>query len=245
MRLLLTGLLVTVALFAAAACNGGDDARTGTPLPSGRTPAPIAPKDASSLSRLASTFLDGIDGKYEYSYTGPIGLATEGSLTVYRLGLNDRQDWKATVNEIESNTVTILREDGNNYTCTVAANYNFCQKAVVGAVEGLRVFSSPVYDALAALVVEADMFQFEDLPAEDFTGWRSTCYRATSDTRIGEGRPLSEDIKACFTEEGVLSYFERKMTPDSSAIDPSMFRLELQSTGEAQPSDFEPTGKVN
>ncbi len=245
MRLrLLAGLLIAAALFATAACSDGEDAPTWTPLPSGRTPAPTAPKDASSLSKLASTFLGGVDGKYEYLYTGPIGVVTEGTLTIYRLGVNDRQDWTASSYGIESTTVTILAADNNNYSCTVAPNYNYCQAAAVPELESLRIISSPIYDALAALVVESDKFQFDDLPAEAFTGLPSTCYQASSETRIGEGPPLSEDIKACFTNEGVLSYFERTMTPDSVAIESSTFTLELQAAGEALPSDFEPTGRV-
>lgn len=244
MSRLLAGLLIVAALFAAAACSSGEDAPTGTPLPSGRTPAPTAPKGANSLSKLASTFLGGVDGKYEYLYTGPLGSVTEGTLTIYRLGVSDRQDWTVTSFEAELTTVSILAADNNNYSCTMAPNYNFCQTATVPELESLRVFSSPIYDALAALAVESDKFQFDDLPAETLAGLQSTCYHASSETRIGEGPPLSEDIKACFTDAGALSYFQRTMTPDSAAIESSTFTLELQAAGEALPSDFEPTGRV-
>jgi hypothetical protein len=240
----LAGFLIAGALLAMAACNGDDDAPTGSPLPSGRTPAPTAADDAGSLAELSSAFLAGIDGRYEYLYTGPIGTTTEGILTVYHLGANDRQDWNATSFGFEATTITILRADGSNYTCTTAENYNYCTASAVPEVEALRIFSSPVYDALAALVVDSDQFEFEELPSETFADLPSTCYRATSDTRIGEGAPLSEDIKACFTDAGVLSYFEREMTPDSAALDPTTFTLELQATGEAFLPDFEPTGRV-
>lgn len=242
-RRLLAGLLFAAILSAAVACGGGDDTPKGTPLPSGRTPAPTAPKNASAASKLAAKFLAGVDGKYEYLYTGPIGNVTEGTLTVYRLGVNDRHDWKASPFGIESTTVTILGAD-TNYLCTVAEDYNFCRVAGVPELEGLRIISSPIYDALAAMVTERDKFEYDDLPDETFAGVTGKCYNASSETRIGDGAPASEAIKACFADDGAILYFERAITPDSSAIESSAFTIELQAKDEARLSDFESTGRI-
>jgi hypothetical protein len=114
----------------------------------------------------------------------------------------------------------------------------------VPELEGLRIISSPIYDALAAMVTEPDKFEFDDLPDETFAGVPGKCYNASSETRIGEGAPSSERIKACFTEDGAVLYFERAITPDSAAIESSTFTIELQSKSEALSSDFEPTGRV-
>ncbi len=44
--------------------------------------------------------------------------------------------------------------------------------------------------------------------------------------------------------ETPMRYFERAITPDSSAIESSAFTIELQAKGEARLSDFEPTGRI-
>ena len=239
----LSGVLTGAVFLAAVACNGGDDAPQGSPLPSGRTPAPAAPKGAHAASKLAAKFLAGVDGRYEYRYTGALGSVTEGTLTVYRLGVNDRQDWTQTAFGIESTTGSILDGD-KNYTCAVAQSYSSCLVATVQQVESLRFISAPIYDALAALVTERDKFKFEDLPDEGFAGITGNCYRASSDTRSGAGPPASENIKACFKEDGAVLYFERAMTPDSAALESSTFTIELQSRNDALISDFEPPGRV-
>ncbi len=238
----LSACMLAAALVALAACNS-DDGPSGTPLPSGRTAAPKPPDDAGPASELAAKFLAGVDGKYVYRYTGPIGNVTEGTLTVYRLGVNDRQDWTANAFGFEATTVTIMAAE-TNYLCTIAGALNNCRVAEVPELEGLRVISSPVYNALAELVTEPDKFEFDDLPDETFAGVSGKCYHAASETRIGEGPPSGEEIKACYTEAGAVIYFERTTTPDSTAIEASTFALELQETTEAVLADFEPTGRV-
>ncbi len=241
MRRLATCMLAATFL-ALAACNG-DDGTSGPPLPSGRTAAPKAGGDAAPASKLAAKFLAGVDGKYMYRYTGPIGDVREGVLTVYRLGVNDRQDWTTDAYGFDATTVTIMAAE-TNYLCTIAGALNNCRVAAVPELEGLRIISSPIYDALVELVTEADKFEFEDLPDETFAGVSGKCYHAASETRIGQGPPSSEEIKACYTDEGAVLYFERTTTPDSTAIEASTFAIELQETTEAVPADFEPTGRV-
>lgn len=242
MTRLLAACLLASTFLALAACNGDDDT-SGPPLPSGRTAAPRAGGDASQASKLAATFLAGVDGKYVYRYTGPIGDVKEGVLTVYRLGVNDRQDWTTDTFGFDASTVTIMAAE-TNYICTVSGALNNCRITGVPEIDGLRVISSPIYGALAALVTDADKFKFEDLPDETIGGVSSKCYRAASETRIGEGPPSSEEIKACYTDEGAVIYFERTTTPDSTAIEASTFAIELQETTEAVPADFEPPGRV-
>ena len=234
-------LLVVILL---AACNGGDDnGGDGPALPSGRTPAPSAPDDAGPASELAAKFLAGIDGKYVYKYTGPIGNVSEGTLTVYRLGVNDRQDWTSREFGFDATTATILG-DANNYLCTVSPSTSNCRVAGVPELEALRIVSSPIYDGLAALVTDPDQFEFAEPGDETYAGVTGACYSAKSETRIGEGPPSSEDIKACFSDDGVVLYFERTTTPDSGLIEPATFAIELQEAADASPSDFEPTGNL-
>ena len=238
----LAACMLVATFLALAACNG-DDGPSGTPLPSGRTAAPKADGDAPTASKLAAKFLAGVDGKYVYRYTGPIGNVTEGALTVYRLGVNDRQDWTANPYGFDATTVTIMAAE-TNYLCTIAGAVNNCRVAEVPELESVRVLSSPVYNALADLVTEPDKFDFEDLPDETFADVSGKCYHAASETRIGEGPPSSEEIKACYTDEGAVIYFERTTTPDSIAIEAGTFTLVLQGTTEAVLADFEPTGRV-
>ena len=242
MRRLIALVLAVVILLAMSACKG-DGGPSGTPLPSGRTAAPTAPDKAGPLSKLSARFLAGVDGKYVYRYTGPIGDVTEGTLTVYRLGINDRQDWTARPFGFDASTITIMAAE-TNYLCTVAETLNSCTAAGVPELEGLRIISSPIYNALAELVTEPDKFKFEDLPDESYAGLSGKCYRASSETRIGDGPPSSEEIKACFTDEAAVLYFARTTTPDSAAIGASTFAIELKETAAAVPADFEPTGRV-
>lgn len=239
---LLAVLLAAAVLLFAAACSG-DGTPAGTPLPSGRTPAPAAKKGAPEASRLAAKFLAGVDGKYEYLYTAPIGNSTEGTLTIYRLGVNDRQDWKASPYGIEATTVTILGAE-NNYLCTLAEGFDTCRIAGVPEVESIRITSSPIYNALIAMVVEPDKLKFEDLPEETYAGLAGKCYKATSEERLDEGAPSREEIKACFRDDGAILYFQRAVTPDSTAIEPATYTIELQAAGEAVPGDFEPPARV-
>lgn len=241
MRLLL-GVILSLTVLVLAGCSG-DDEPAGPPLPSGRTPAPTAPDDAGPASQLSAKFLAGVDGKYVYRYTGPIGQLTEGILTVYRLGVNDRHDWTTNQFGFDATTVSIMAAE-DNFLCTVAGSVNNCRVASVPELQGIRVISSPIFDALAALATDPDKFEFEELGKETFAGVTGACYRAFSETRIGEGPPSSEEIKGCYTEEGAVLFFERTTTPDSTLIGPSSFVMELQEATDASPSDFEPTGAI-
>ena len=236
-------VLAVAALFAAVSCSGGGDGNSGPQLPSGRTRAPSAPGDAGPISKQAARFLEGIDGKYTYKYTGPIGNATEGKLVIVRLGVNDRWDWSTNTYGFEATTVTIMGEE-KNYLCTLSTGLNSCREAAASELTALRYISSPIYDALADLVAEPGKYTVDDLPDETFGGLTGKCYHAFSETRIGEGAPASEDIKACYADDGVVTYFRRTTTPDSSAVEPSTFTIELQERADATLSDFEPTGRV-
>lgn len=236
---LIACLCAVLAIGLFGACSGDDDASE-TPLPSGRTAAPEPPGGAGPISKQASKFLGGVDGKYVYRYTGPLGGVTEGTLTVYRLGVNDRNDWTATAFEIEATTISILGSE-KNYVCTKAQNFDSCQEASVAGVEAVRVISSPIYDALAALVVDPDQFEVSDLPERSVSGTTAKCYHAFSETRIGDGPPSSEEIEACYADSGAVLYFQRIVTPDSAAIEPGTYTIEAQEIGQALPSDFEPT----
>ncbi len=235
-------VLAVAALLIAVAC-GGDDGPSGTPLPSGRTAAPTVGGDAGPISRLAARFLAGVDGKYTYRYTGHIGDATEGKLVIVRLGVNDRWDWTSSPYGFEVTTVTILGEQ-KNYLCTISQGVNSCREAAVSELNSLRFISSPIYDALGDLATKPDKYQVDDLPDETFAGLTGKCYHAFSKTRIGQGAPASEEIKACYTDEGAVIYFRRTTTPDSAAIEPSTFTVELQERTDAAQSDFQPTGRV-
>jgi len=240
---LLALLLAAGALLAAAACNGGGDTPEGTPLPSGRTPAPSAKKGAPEASKLAAKFLAGVDGKYKYLYTAPIGNVTEGTLTVYRLGVNDRHDWTSSPYGFEATTVTILGAE-TNYLCTLTEAFGSCRVTSVPEVESIRIISSPIYNALRAIVVEPDKLKFEDLSEETYAGQTGKCYKATSEERLDEGAPSHEEIKACFRDDGAILYFQRAITPTSAAIEPSAYTIELQAAGEAAPGDFEAPARV-
>ncbi|HSP54122.1 MAG TPA: hypothetical protein VLS25_00910 [Dehalococcoidia bacterium] len=233
--------IAVAALLAGVACGGGGG-DTRTPLPSGRTLAPTAAGD-KQISKLAARFLAGVDGKYVYRYTGPIGQVTEGKLTLVRLGVNDRWDWTSNQFDFDATTVTIMGEQ-KNYLCTVAQSLNSCREAGVAELDGVRFISSPIFNGLADLVTEPDKYEVDDLPDETFAGLTGKCYHASSKTRIGEGPPSSEEIKACYTDQGVVIYFQRTTKPDSSAIEPSTFTIELQERTEATLKDFEPTGRV-
>lgn len=241
-RLALSLALGLVAVVMLGAC-GDDDGPAAPTLPGGRTSAPSAPGDAGPASKLAANFLAGVDGVYVYRYTGPIGDVKEGVLTVYRQGINDRQDWTTNQLGFDATTVSILGET-DNYLCSVAGAVNNCRAVTVPEVEGLRIIVLPVYNALIALVTEHEMFDVEELGSETYAGLEGNCYRAFSDSLIGQGPPSSEEIKVCFTEEGAIVYFERTTTPESASIQPATFTLELQETREALPSDFEPTASV-
>ena len=231
-----------LALLVLSACSGGDGAAEPT-LPGGRTAAPAAPGDAGPASKLAAKFLAGVDGKYVYRYTGPIGEVKEGVFTVYRLGVNDREDWTTNQFGFDATTVTIIAAE-NNFLCTIAGATNNCRVAGVSELDALRVFFTPIFDGLSALVTEHDMFEIEKLGPETYAGLSGTCYRAVSKTRIGQGPPSSEEINACYTDGGAVLYFARTTTPDSAAIPATTFAITLEEAGDAQPSDFEPTSPI-
>ncbi|HET9476925.1 MAG TPA: hypothetical protein VFP63_05515 [Dehalococcoidia bacterium] len=224
-----------------SACDG-DDGPAGPTLPFGRSAAPTAPDDAGPAPALAAKFLAGVDGKYVYRYTGP-GDVGDSVLTVYRLGVNDRQDVTNDKFGFDATTATIFATE-DNFVCTIAGSTNNCLVAGVAELEALRIISSPIYDGLVALVTEYEMFEIDELASETRAGIRGDCYRAVSETRIGQGAPSSEDIKACFTDQGVVLSFERTITPDSPSILPTTYAIELQEAAEAKPSDFEPTAPV-
>ena len=222
---------------------GGDDGPAVPTLPSGRTSAPSAPGDAGPASQLAAKFLAGVDGKYVYRYTGPIGDVSEGVLTVYRLGVNDRQDWTTNQLGFDATTVSIMGAT-DNYYCSIAGSVNNCRIVTLPEAEGLRIFAIPIYNALLALVTDHEKFEIEELEGETFAGVEGKCYRAFSDTLIGQGPPSTEEIKVCYTDEGAVLYLKRTTTPESASIEPSTFTIELQETRDALPSDFEPTASV-
>lgn len=236
-------VLAVAAVLVAVSCGSDDDGRSGPLLPSGRTQAPSAPEDAGPVSKQAARFLAGVDGKYTYRYTGPIGDATEGKLVIVRLGVKDRWDWSSSPYGFEVTTITIMGED-ENYVCTISGEFNACREAATSELESLRYISSPIYDALADLVAEHDKYEVDDLPDETYGGLTGKCYQAFSNTRIGQGAPASEDIKACFANDGVVTYFSRTTTPDSAALEPGTFAIELLERVDAALSDFEPTATV-
>jgi hypothetical protein len=242
MRLLLWVPSVLLAILALSGCDG-DNGPAGPTLPSGRATAPSAPDDAGPASKLGAKFLAGVDGKYGYRYTGTIGTISEGALVVYRLGVNDRHDWTVNQFGFDATTVSILGTE-DNYLCTIAGSVNTCRVATVPELEALRVFYSPIFDALAALVTEPDKFEIEGTGSETYAGMTGNCHHAVSEARIGEGPPSSEEIKACYTDSGVLLYFERTVTPDSASIPAGTYTLTLTEAADALPSDFEPTAPV-
>ena len=241
MRLFLT-LSFVLAVLVVAACNGDDEPAAPT-LPGGRTPAPTAPGDAGPASKLAATFLAGVEGKYEYEYAGPLGDFSEGLYTLYRLGVNDRHDWTTDKYGFDATTVTILAEQ-ENYICTISPATNTCRVSTLREVEGLRVYFSPVELAMIALATKPDDWEVTELGERISAGVTGACYEATSATRIGEGPPASENVEVCFTDDGAIVHFERTITPDSQSIAPATYTLVLVEASPATASDFEPTGRV-
>lgn len=242
MMRLLAACLLAASVLALGACNSDDDT-SGPALPSGRTAAPQADSDAGQASKLAAKFLAGVDGKYTYLYTGAFDNVTEGTLTIFRLDVNDRQDWTTNSFGFVATTITVLAAD-ENYVCTQAQGFNSCHVSTVQELESLRFISLPIYDALAALVEDSNKFEFEDLPDETAAGIAGACFRAFSETLIGQGPPASEEIKTCFAADGALLYLQRITTPDSQSIDPTTFTVELQESGEALPADFDSAGRL-
>lgn len=241
LRLLaVVALVMGVVLIAACTGDGGP---APSPLPSGRTPAPTAGKNAGPASKLAARFLAGAEGRYVYDYTGPLGDFTEGVYTLYRQGVNDRHDWTTNRFGFEATTVTILGEQ-ENYVCTMTPGYNACRVARVPEIQSLRVYFSPVELAMIDLATEPGKYEVQELGEETHGGLTGQCYRATSPTRVGEGPPAAEDIKVCFSEAGAILYFERKTTPESPSIEPFTYTLELREALQATAADFQPVGRV-
>lgn len=235
--------LLTAAILALTLACNGDGGPAGTPLPSGRTPAPTPGEGAGDMTELAAQFLAGVEGKHEYFLTGPLGGFTEAGLTIYRLGVNDRQDWVTTNLGFEATTATILGDE-KNYTCSLAPGLNTCREAAVPEIEALRIFTTPIYQTLIALVTEPSNFEVSEVSPETWGGVTGACYQATSPEVIGDGPPATEEIKACFRDDGLLLYLERTTTPQSPAIDTTVYTMELKATSVVQPQDFEPTGPV-
>lgn len=244
-------LVLAVVILVTFACRGGDgdnsnggsgpDQAQATQTPEatetaapGETPFPTLQPDAT-LEQLAARFIAGVDGKVSYRYVSNLGFDVEGVWTMYRFSGDSRYDWQTDLGGVESTTTAIIAGD-DVYACTQTGGSTSCARDTSGNSPFLTVLFIPVIEIPEAIVAGIPELESMELPDETIAGVKARCFDLVL--------PNREEIKICFSEDGLLLLMERKVLFEDPSVPPADLSLEAQEVGDASAADFEPPTPV-
>ena len=222
-RLRTRGLLIIAGALAAAgivaSCNGGDDeAPTGTPGSPTATPAITAPPGSGDFGELAAKYASGVEGMVRYKVDSEnFGTHPLGTWTVYRLGQEEREDWKTNVSGYDETTAAFVVAEGL-FLCSLTDFGQSCSIAKdISQLAIVRVIFTEIKILPGDLLTGDVDYTATELPAETLAGVEARCFDIAVDGRIGEGPPGTEQIKLCFAADGQLLAYDRVITFSSVA----------------------------
>ena len=249
-------LIVAVAILVISACNGGDGGggsdqaqsmetaeanQTATPTTptatSGETPFPTLPPDAGALEQLAAKFIKGVDGKVSYRYISNFGLHPDGVWTVYRLSDDYRQDWQ--LSDVAATNTVIIASTGV-YVCTQTPFITSCFPMTEEDANAYVIIFTPINEVPQAIVEGMPGLESTELPDETIAGVEGNCFQLMAPGRIGVGPEGTEEIKICFSADGLLLLMERTVLFEDPSFTPADLSLAAQEVGAAATADFEP-----
>jgi hypothetical protein len=238
-------LVVALAPLAFGACDQDDQPQSETPGPTSTslsgTPVPTAGPDAGSLELLAEKYVAGVDGHITYAIDSEnFGTHPVGTWATYRLGNALREDWISNAFGYDETSVVISAGD-RFVLCNKTAFSESCSEQRDASSLGLiLVLFTPIKDIPAALLSQDLDYTFTELPDDEIAGVTGRCFDVSLNGRIGPGEPGTEQIKMCFTEDGGLLRFERRVTFEDPALPQAWITATAEDVSEATSDDFLP-----
>jgi hypothetical protein len=245
--------LIAIAVLALAC---GDDDGDGTATPTadvsptaspadGATPASTTPPlgAGAELQALARGWLDGVNGKVAYDYLSNFGQHPDGTYTTYFLDGDDRNDWLNEASGFGVTVVTIITDD-KSYVCTLSAANPTCREAPVQEAHDTRAVFLIVLQIAEIVADGVEGATVTSLESEEIAGVQANCYSVSSSTRITAGPAGTEELKYCFSDDGLLLSFHNAITFEDESLQNGDLSLVAKEVGEAEPGDFEPPALV-
>jgi hypothetical protein len=223
-----------------ASCNGGDDeAPNGTPGSPTATPAVTAPPGSGDFGELAAKYASGVEGMVRYKVDSEnFGTHPQGIWTVYRLGQEEREDWKTNIYGYDETAQAFVVAEGL-FLCSLTDFAQSCSIAEdIAQLAIVRVIFTEIKILPGDLLTGDVDYTATELPAETLGGVVARCFDVAVDGRIGEGPPGTEQIKLCFSPDGQLLAYDRLVTFTSAAPDARLTAIAEESRA-ATDADFE------
>lgn len=196
--------------------------------------------DYGALRELAADHLEGVQVKVSYRYVSNFGLKPDGSLTIYRMAENYRQDWSQTGGGFESTSIVIIIGDEEAIGCTAAPGQANCLEETLDNARSQLALLTPIDEVPQAIADGIEGAIVTTLPDRTLADVEARCFLLETPGRLGDGAEGKEEIEICFSLDGLLLSMERLVIPNDPSVPRGELSLEVTEVAEVTAADFGP-----